>query len=264
MSQAPYDIADLAHLEMRVLICICSGSVPNQIQTSPSLHACFFFPPLFLSHNRIRHGQVESWIQIIFPIFVEIHVSFVHLSWTECVFTTQVEFSNEQEGRSFLKHEKLSHCFISLFFWNFRIMGSSEQLCYRGVFGLEQCHCLCRNNLVCPASDQVSISKSGFQTASPPLFLFCFSLHVLRMRHFVSLLGTVTCGVHSVLFARGNVRGTIVTANQNKAVWNVRLTIRPPRRSSLRRLTSLRKFSFLTIDLCCGLTFPEASPLVQV
>lgn len=80
----------------------------------------------------------------------------------------------------------------------------------------------------------------------------------------MSLLGTVTCGVHSVLFAGGNVRGTIVTANQNKAVWNVRLTIWPPCCSSPRRLTSLRKFSFLTIDLCCGLAFPEASPLVQV
>lgn len=33
---------------------------------------------------------------------------------------------------------------------------------------------LCRNNLVCPASDQVSISKSGFQIASPPLFFFFF------------------------------------------------------------------------------------------
>ena len=31
---------------------------------------------------------------------------------------------------------------------------------------------LCRKNLVCPASDQVSISKSGFQIASPPLFFF--------------------------------------------------------------------------------------------
>lgn len=34
-----------------------------------------------------------------------------------------------------------------------------------------------RNSLVCPASDQVSISKSGFQTASPPLSFFfpsCF------------------------------------------------------------------------------------------
>lgn len=30
----------------------------------------------------------------------------------------------------------------------------------------------CWNTLVCPASDQVSIPKSGFQIASPPLFFF--------------------------------------------------------------------------------------------
>lgn len=49
-----------------------------------------------------------------------------------------------------------------------------------------------------------------FSNSLSSFFCFVFlSLHVLRMRHFVSLLGTVTCGVHSVLNAGGNVRGAI-------------------------------------------------------
>jgi len=40
---------------------------------------------------------------------------------------------------------------------------------------------------------------------SSSIFLHYFFLHVLRMRRFVSLLGTVACGVHSVLFEGGNV-----------------------------------------------------------
>lgn len=69
-----------------------------------------------------------------------------------------------------------------------------------------------QTNLVCPALDQVSMSKSGFQTASPPLFVFMF----LGMRHFVSLLGIVAYGVHSVLCVGGNVETC-----QGKTGWNM-------------------------------------------
>lgn len=36
----------------------------------------------------------------------------------------------------------------------------------------------------------------------------------------MSLLGTVTCGVHSVLFAGGKPeRGDVVSASESRAVW---------------------------------------------
>lgn len=136
-------------------------------------------------------------------------LSFVHLSRTEGVFTAhQVEFSNKNGKIRAFWNVRNSVIVLFLFFvflGVFRIMGSHEQ---RSIWSGTMPLPLCRISLVCPASDQVSISKSGFQTASPPFFFrFVFSLHVLRTRHFVSLLGTVTCGVHSVLFAGGNVRG---------------------------------------------------------
>lgn len=90
----------------------------------------------------------------------------------------------------------------------FRFMGCSEQPCYRGVFGLEHSHCLfLPDHLVCPASDQVSISKSGFQIASPPILFLFFSLHVFEDEEFCVSTGYSNLWCHSVLFAGGNVRG---------------------------------------------------------
>lgn len=91
----------------------------------------------------------------------------------------------------------------------FGFIGCSEQLFYRGVFCLENSHCLFLlvqfglSSIRSSVHIQIRFSNS----LSSSFSFFYFSLLMfLRMRHFVSLLGTVTCGVHSVLFAGGSVR----------------------------------------------------------
>lgn len=79
-------------------------SKPNTDLTLPA--RVFFFFTLFLSHNRIRHGQVESWIQIIFPIFVEVHV---------CLLSILVE----QSASSPLKLSLATNRKVEAF-WNMR------------------------------------------------------------------------------------------------------------------------------------------------
>lgn len=68
----------------------------------------------------------------------------------------------------------------------------------------------CQNNLVCPASDRVSISKSGFQIASPPLFFFFF-LHDFEDEEFCVSTGysNLWCPFRPV--CRRKLEGTILS-----------------------------------------------------
>lgn len=116
----------------------------------------------------------------------------------------------------------------------------------------------CRNNLVCPASDQVFISKSGFQKASPLLSIFppsCFEDEAFCVSTGYSSLW---CPFSPV--CRRKHEGTILskpirikqygTCGWQYGLLAVLLFV---------GWLLLRKFFFLTINLCCGLAFPEAS-----
>lgn len=134
-------------------------SKPN---TDLTLPARLFFPPP-LSHNRIRHGQVESWIQIIFPIFVEVHVCVLSILVEQSASSPlKLSLATNRKVKAFWNMRNSVIVLFLLFFWHFWIMGSSEQLCYRGVFGLEQCHCLSAGTtwfvqyqIKCPYPNQV-------------------------------------------------------------------------------------------------------------
>lgn len=117
----------------------------------------------------------------------------------------------------------------------------------------------CQNNLVCPASDQVSISKSGFQIASPPFFSSFFLFMFLRMRNFVSTgYSNLWCPFSPV--CRRKREGTILSR-----------PIRIKQYGSHGRqygflavllfvgLHLLRKF-FLTTSVCCGLSSLKHRP----
>lgn len=103
---------------------------------------------------------------------------------------------------------------------------------------------------VCPPSDPVSTSESGFQTASPPppLFFSSFSLHALRTRHFVSIeysnlwrpFGPVWRKKHK---GGGGAALTRPVGDAARGGPCRLLAVLP-----LRRLRSVRKF-FLTINL---------------
>lgn len=97
----------------------------------------------------------------------------------------------------------------SVFVWlhsqfSLRVWGVVNNV-LKGSIGLEQSRCLLLSgNFVfvphqfkCPYPNQVF---------KYPLLFYFFFCKVLRMRH-LSLLGTVTCGVHSVPLAGGQVRG---------------------------------------------------------
>lgn len=103
-------------------------------------------------------------------------LSFVHLIRTEGVFTAhQVEFSNKNgKIRAFWNVRNsviVLFLFFFFFFWYFELWG----LMNRGVFGLEQCHCLSagsawfvQHQIKCPYPNQV------FRQPLLLFFLFCF------------------------------------------------------------------------------------------
>jgi len=90
------------------------------------------------------------------------------------------------EGQSFFERSfqsvifSFTGSFLFLFLKSVNKRGVASGFLTVGVFGGEKEYLVwntaaasyCWNTLVCPASDQVSIPKSGFQIASPPLFFF--------------------------------------------------------------------------------------------
>lgn len=77
-----------------------------------------------------------------------------------------------------------------------------------GVFGLERSHCLFLPEQLGLFSIRSSVHiqiRFSNSLSSSFIFLF-FSFTFLRMRRFVSLLGIVACGVHSVLFVGSSKR----------------------------------------------------------
>lgn len=187
---------------MRVLLCIRSGSVLTQIQTPPTQYTCIW-------SDLNRHEHVQSYIRnYFFTLCGGPCLSLVQLIRME----TWVEFSKKMtRERRFLD---LKAC-LFFFFFSSKFALSSDfwdvvSGLVAGVYWVwsDAAASFCRNSLVCPASDEVSTSKSGFQKASPrppPLFysspFTCWGRGV-----FLSLLGTETCGVHSVVFAGGKAR----------------------------------------------------------
>lgn len=164
---------------MQVVICICSGCVPNQIQPTLS-------PPCTLVFLK---WSEQMWTAVIMdkklfsqfmwksmflfcPVVLEQRCEFFPITMHQVITS---------EGQSFFKRTVSQIYFRSQLHSLVKCERTrcSKGFCYREYLVWNAATAsLSWNSLVCPASDQVSIPKSGFQIASPPLFFFIIFLHV--------------------------------------------------------------------------------------
>ena len=186
---------------MQVVICICSGCVPNQIQPTLS-------PPctlVFLKWSELMWTAVIMdkklfsqfmWKSMFLfcPVVLEQRCEFFPITMHQVITS---------EGQSFFKRTVSQIYFRSQLHSLVKCERTrcSKRFLLQGVFGVERSHCLSQLEQLGLSSIRSSVhTQIRFSNSlSSSIFLYYFSSCFLRMRHFVSLLGTVACGVHSVL-----------------------------------------------------------------
>lgn len=155
---------------MRDVICICSSSVPNQMQTAPLLHACFLKWSERTWAGVITDTKLFSQFMWKSVFFAPVRSSRADVFRKPCIKSGYV--------RKIKKRFEHSTTSFRFFFFFFELMKCSEQFYFPGSIwcGTQPLSLsagslwFVQHQIKCP------YPKSGFQIASPPVFLCIFVL----------------------------------------------------------------------------------------